>query len=339
MPSFFDAREASGLPRQGPRVAALLAFVALAGAVVAILRHARLASAPGRFADFDGTPGLVITEFDVHAKEAGRTTDGKSVSAREHDERAASLAFASAAPEDRQRVIDAVNYAAARLEARLLPIGTDFDEGDPVGQLRTTLTSYATTFNAAHALERGRWQSDDLAVRPVASCERASLRAGERCVPLWPRDGDAGVRHSVDGRARFLAWPAANAVVFEVSSEAAKSEVLVALRRRARVAESSVALALETSDLALRPVSEHAALEQAAERLGTALAASDRAVDEQLQALASRPLERPIVPWLALSERAIVVVPRLSAIHRRAELLAEVEAAVAGQQARWIHHR
>lgn len=326
-----------GIPRQGLRVAALLAFAALAGAVVAILPHTRLATAPGHFADFDDTPGLVITESNVRAGQVVGTTNSESAITRERDERAASLAFASAAPEERQRVIDAVNYAAVRLEARLSPIGTDFDDGDPVAQLRTTLTTYATTFNAAYALERGHWQSDDLAVRPVASCEGASLLPGERCVPLWSRVVDASASQSADERARFLAWPAANAAVFEVSSDDGKAAILVALRRRARVAESSIALVLEASDLALRPVAEHSALEHAAERLGTAMAASDRAVDDQLQALASRPAERPVVPWMALSERAIVVVPRLSALHRRTQLLSEVDAATAGRQTRWIH--
>jgi hypothetical protein len=255
-----------------------------------------------------------------HAAVAGpvlvvRTTAHKMTPARrpDADERAMALAAASMAPSDHAHVLELLDLATARLEARLSPLGTDFEESDPVEQLQRSLQQYLPVFTAARDLERGTWASDDLAVRVSTSCEAAHLAPDERCLPL--RDGPGAEPPSPEvKRARFLAWAASHAKIVDLGTPARAAACARTLREKATEALSPIALVLRAPDLALGPSDERATLQAAALRLGRAIVASGREAPKDLEAFARVPKQEAIAPWLALSDTQVVVVPRLSAL-------------------------
>ena len=231
------------------------------------------------------------------------------------DERAMSLVAASLSPADHDHVLELIDFATARLEAQLSPLGTDFDDGDPVEQLRKSLQPYLPLFTAAHELDRTVWLSDDLEVRIAASCEAAHPTPEERCVPLHDPPG-APPAPLETRRARFLAWAVSHEKLVDVGSPAAASACAATLRARATEALSPIALVLREDDLALRRGGEPSDLQAAAARLGRALLVSGRDPPKDLEAFARVPREERVAPWLAISSRQILVIPRLSAIGR-----------------------
>ena len=279
-----------------------------AAALVATLIAAALLGARGLRSRGPSVAGPVLVV---------RSTPRKVIPARrpDADERAMALAAGSLAASERAHVLELLDFATARLEAQLSPLGTDFDDGDPVEQLQRSLQPYLPIFTAARDLERGTWASDDLAVRVAASCEAARPAPDERCLPLRDPPGAAPPPSEVK-RARFLAWAASQAKIVDLGTPARAEACARTLRGKASEALSPIALVLRADDLALRPSNERAELQAAALRLGRAIAASGREAPKDLEAFARVPRQEQIAPWLALSETQIAVVPRLSALGR-----------------------
>ena len=230
------------------------------------------------------------------------------------------LAASSLSPSDRRRMLEMIDYTTARLEAKLSPFGTDFDEGDPVAQLRESLAPYLPSFTAARELERGAWQSADLAVRVAATCGDAHPAADERCISLWDATDSP---HDPGPRARFLAWAASHALVIELGTRERAEAHARALRTRATLATSTLALVLLDDDLALLPTPDRADLQAAAHRLGRAMAANGVRDTKDLEGFARAAGGGRVAPWLSVSRTQLVVIPRLSALGRRDELRRE----------------
>ncbi len=231
------------------------------------------------------------------------------------DERAMTLAAAAMAPSDHQHVLELIDFATARLEAQLSPLGTDFDEGDPVEQLRKSLQPYLALFTAARELDRAAWASDDLEVRIATSCAAADLAKGETCAPL--RDPPAAPPATSEvKRARFLAWATASARILDLGTKARAEQCARTLRVRSTEALSPIALVLLADDLALRPAGTPSDLQAAAARLGRAIVLSGRQPPKDLEAFARVPRQEPVAPWLGIKEGQVLVIPRLSSLGR-----------------------
>jgi hypothetical protein len=245
------------------------------------------------------------------------------------EDRATALAVASLSPGERQRLLDAMDHASTRLEATLLPGADDLGDGDPVAELQKETKKYLPALNAARSLTRGRWSANDFSARAVSGCDDPSIERDETCVPLWSPAEEGS-------RARFLAWAAANAAVFETDAPHACAE---ALRDGTVTDGAPIALVLVAEDLALTTVPERPALEAGAHRLGRALALTSRKEEShQLDALGrAPPTPGRALSWLEVGPKAMVVVPRLSALTRLGELDAAVLRSPSCRPERWIH--
>jgi hypothetical protein len=226
-----------------------------------------------------------------------------------------------------------MRYASARLEARLSPLGTDFGDTDPIGELRQATVAYAPSFTAAVAFDRGAWRASGLAVRAVASCDDARLAADEVCLPLA---GEVGGSSDVAGRARFAAWPLTRAAFVLLDTRHSAEELARALRERVSRDEATVALVLMDDDLAFRSGPERAELQSAAVRLGGLMEANRVHDAHYLDALARPPPAPRVAPTLTLSPVTVAVIPRLSALGRMSAFVAEIEAAAGQHRLRWI---
>ena len=244
------------------------------------------------------------------------------------EDRAAALAVASLSPADRKQLLETMDYATTRLEGPLLG-AEDFGEGDPVTELQEKTARYQPALAAARSLVRGRWSTKDLSTRTVASCDDPSIEKDETCVPLWGTDHEGS-------RARFLAWAASNASLFETDTP---NECTKALRDHLLDERSPIALVLDHRDLALEPIPERDSMKDSAHRLGRALAVTDRKDEgRQLDALGRAPPARAsALPWLETTPKTVMVVPRLSALSRLAEVHAAIRNALACRPSRWIH--
>jgi hypothetical protein len=260
------------------------------------------------------------------------------------DDRAMALAVASTSPESRKKILEAMSYATARLEARLSPLVTDLgdDDGDPVQQFRHSMAAYVPSFTAAREIERGSWRSADLAVRVARGCDEANVLPGEVCFSLWDtNDGPPDVAR----KARFLAWAASRAAVVDLGTRDRAIACAAALRARIGEEPSTVALVLTRDDLQLRPLDDRSEVQDAARKLGRAMAANDVEDTQHLEAFARAAPEGQVATWLDLPTSGLVVVPRLSAIGDTAGLVSEIEAAAAAQEPkthdeatlRWVH--
>jgi hypothetical protein len=245
------------------------------------------------------------------------------------EDRAIALAVASLSPEERKRLLDAMEYAATRIEGRVLPGADDLGEGDPIAELQNATKKYQPALAAARSVARGRASAKDLSARIVPSCNDRSIADDEKCVALWSNDHEGS-------RARFLLWAAANAAVFETDTA---RECVQQLRQHAVDEHAPIALVLGADDLALAPIPERDALTGAAHRLGRALSVSDRKEDgRQLESLGrAPPAPGRALPWLDVTPKTVVVVPRLSALTRLGELDSAIGLLPACPSPRWIH--
>ncbi len=242
--------------------------------------------------------------------------DGTRPSLRaDADERAMTIAAAAMGPSDRQHVLELIDFATARLEAQLSPLGTDFDEGDPVEQLQRSLQPYLALFTAARELDRTAWASDEIEVRIAMSCAAAHVGKGETCAPLRDPAGAPPPSAQVK-RARFLAWGMASARILDLGTKARAEACAKTLRIRSTEALSPIALVLLADDLALRPAADPSDLQAAATRLGRAIVVSGRQPPKDLEAFARVPRQEPVAPWLGVKDGQVLVIPRLSALGR-----------------------
>jgi hypothetical protein len=234
------------------------------------------------------------------------------------------LALSSMSAGERARVLDVMSYATARLEARLAPWGEDLadDQGDAVAELKREMAVYMPSLTAARELDRGSWRSPDLEVRVAVSCAEAAPE--DRCVPAWPLPLDAGMGDGAS-RARFLAWAVTSPALVEFRDASALETSARQLRERTSLRASTLALVLTERDLALQPVAERAALQEAALRLGRAMAANGGRESTHLESLGRASPSGRVAPWLHLSPTELLVLPRLSAIAQRVAFVHEIE--------------
>ncbi len=265
---------------------------------------------------------------------ADAPADASSAADDAREDRAMSLALASLTPTERRKILEGVRYTTARLEARLSPLGDDLgeDDGDPMALFRQGIARYSPALNAARALERGAWRAADVEVRAVASCAGALVAPGEACVGLWVRaEGEPAMAE----RARFLAWAASRSGVLDLGARTNRDACADALRARATDDDGLLALVLGDDDLGLRPAPERPELEEAARKLGRAMAANRIADDGTLDAFARAAPSGSAAPWLTLGPSALLVVPRLSALVRQREVAGAVERAPACAGLTW----
>jgi hypothetical protein len=268
--------------------------------------------------------------------EAGPESEPEPAAGEE--DRALALALASASGRQRAHLLELIDYAAARLEAKLAPWGVDLaeDEGDAVVQLGHELAIYVPSLTAARELDRGAWKGPGLVVRVAADCGRANVGPDETCAPLWTGASEREVDAPLVRRGRLLAWAAAGAGIVDLDRAEAFEAGARALRERTNLSGSTLALVLEAADLGLRPVPEREALEAAAGRLGRAMAANRvHERSSHLDALGRAAPAGRAASWLSLGPTSLVVVPRLSAIARRDDFVREIETALGGVPMRW----
>ena len=160
------------------------------------------------------------------------------------------------------------------------------------------------------------------------------MEKGETCLSLWDTSDGAP---DLGRRARFLAWAASRAAVFDVGTRERAEGCARALRERMSEDSSPIALVLTADDLALHPVPEWAALQDAAHRLGRAMAASHVEEATKLEAFARTAPQGRVAPWLALSPSTVLVVPRLSALAMTEALTQEIESVTGRGPFHWSH--
>ena len=306
---------------RGRVIAAVVVLVAAAGALGLARRHPPT----------ERGPGLV-----VRVREKTPTDDAGAGGV--HEDRAMSLALACTTPVERLRILDEMRYTTARLEARLSPLGDDLDDdaGDAMELFHRGVARYTPLLTAARAIEGGAWRSDDLEVRVVASCEGAARGRGETCVPLW-RSGRDRQEPPEAERARFLAWAVSRAALVDLGTPARSAACAEGLRASLRKDESTISLVIGAGDLAIREVPERPELEEAARKLGRAMAANRIDDDGELDAFVHATPSGRVAPWLTLEPATLLVAPRLSALVRTSELAREIEDAPSCAGARFVH--
>lgn len=260
---------------------------------------------------------------------AVRDVEASTASDDGSEDRAMALAVGSLTPAERKKLLEAMDYASTRLEGSVTPGADDLGEGDPVTELETSTKKYMPSLSAARSLSRGRGSAKGISARILASCDDPSIARDEKCVALWAADQDGS-------RARFLLWAASNAAVFDTESPAACA---TALREHMLDEGSAIALVLVADDLGLAAIPERDVLKDAAHRLGRALAVTRRKDEgRQLDALGrSPPPPGRALPWLDVGPKSVVVVPRLSALHRVRDVDAAIEGAPSCRPSRWTH--
>ena len=273
------------------------------------------------------------------ASGTAQTADAPDSSA---EDRAMALVVASTSSASREKILDVMRYATARLEARLSPLATDLgeDDADPMQEFRHSMAPFMPSFTAARELERGTWRSADLAVRVAPACAEANVAPDEVCFSLWDTtDGPP----DVGSKARFLAWAASRTAVVDLGTRERAMACAFALRERVGDERSTVALVLTRDDLLLRPLPHRQELKEAARNLGRAMAANDVEDTQHLEAFARAAPEGRVAAWLDVPAGGLVVVPRLSAIADAAGLAREIEAAARESTSdqpetlRWVH--
>ena len=187
---------------------------------------------------------------------------------------------------------------------------------------------------------RCRQVSEDghLSVRITATC--APEPPSTLCFPL--RRGSTAI-DPTEHRARLFAWPVAHAVVL-TAPDARGAEVLASsLRTNLDRATTTIALALERTELhGLRLSPDLASIARATDRLRELLSdagAPPDAESDLLARLARSTSAGDELPWLTLPPGAVLVVPRLGALANHDLFLAEVTRLAAGSHVpfEWVY--
>jgi hypothetical protein len=167
--------------------------------------------------------------------------------------------------------------------------------------------------------------------------DRCPARAGSSCIALA---APAASRDATHERARFLAWAITRAVRLRFANHAAAEQALSVLRARLCRGAGRTALVLSQEDAVGRRdavADEVRALAgRAREKLGRR--ASNTPVAELLGNLAASTPAPPLVPWVALGDTEILVVPRMGALAEHDGFVRDVRAALAAGalRAEWI---
>jgi hypothetical protein len=154
------------------------------------------------------------------------------------------------------------------------------------------------------------------------------------CAPGPPSTLCMPVAHSpkatgpIERRARLFAWPVTHAVLLRAMDVAKARALAASIRAKLDREKTTVALVLERSELhGLRASLELGAVARATARLMDALGDAGALSGDSgdlLARIARSTTTGDELPWLALPEGAVLVVPRLGALATRDVFLAEV---------------
>jgi hypothetical protein len=213
------------------------------------------------------------------------------------------LTLATLPAEQRGPFLDDLDAAAVSTEARANPLLVDFVGESVSDVLERARGWFLPLCTAAQAL------LEPLCYAPDGFAVEALPRGAS------PRDGDvSGWRAGPEGanarRARFLAWGASRSLVLRGSSRADLVGAERTLRPLCCRTDSSVALVV-TKEMA-HGVSPDPRIDGVLARFSR-LARAPGAPALPLSPVLPRPGEE-LVPWLALSDRELLVVPKLGAL-------------------------
>lgn len=265
------------------------------------------------------------------------------------------LALASLAGHELDELRAALETLASRLEARANPFGDDLDDGPPGEAMAAVRRSLAPALTAAHHLVTRTQTSADgtFAIVLGASCDEAPARA--TCFPLWRGEssGHSGgsdaqqtfASAELRARAAFFAWPIASAAVVRFADAKQAATLLEALRDRARIPGSRIALALDERALGGAADPRVDAICDAARSVVAHAGATRSSELEALRSLAAVPSRASApprrVPWLVLGSGEIMVVPKLGGLSDGAAFGHELDEVTLARglerEARWIH--
>lgn len=214
---------------------------------------------------------------------------------------------------------EALDGLRVRLEARSHPLILDLETMPVADQASAGARTFRPIWSAAATLAPGVWRRRGGWLVLRAACEGA-----DRC---WPVD------QVPDAALRLAAWPVTHAAVLR-GPPAALAIVAARLRLAATRAGSAVALVLDDATLSGAVEGPSAALVGAARRL------VDRAARLELSGLGW--LDEAMGPAVGAGLDALtgpgelLVVPRLSAVARRAAFRAEVVEAMGEGSVVWV---
>lgn len=277
--------------------------------LVAVLARWRLAKPPRAF-----LLQLEVTLADARSKDAAGASP-----------RGGALALNSLADSERAQLGQLLNDLADEAERRRNPFVEDLDGKDRHRELYTRLRAWGPSFSAAAALATGAWASEDdqITVRATDTCVQRP--PSTVCLPLVRAPGEVD---STERRARLFAWPIARALVLRVLDPGQARALATSLRTNLDREHTSIALALESTELhGLRLSPELVAVARATDRLEELLAdAGPLSAEESelLTRLAGSTTVSDALPWLQLPEGEVLVAPRLGALATRELFVDEV---------------
>ncbi len=209
--------------------------------------------------------------------------------------------------EDRAQIEPILEASTTRWEARANPLLEDFEDDDPDAALTAWFESAPPYVGTAMAASKTRYCGSD------GFCVRA-VHAGDACAVGWSE----GASESDRGRARFLAWPFAYAILVRVPPEAdprATAETLRAAARRS----SQIGLIIAGTDADAQREEPYATLGEhwrQHESWKFAASADGGAGDGEGEARAVFPAH--------LDRKEVLVLPRFEALRTGGALLEEV---------------
>jgi hypothetical protein len=213
------------------------------------------------------------------------------------------LALATLSPSRRSAILDEIEAALASVEARLNPLLVDLVEDDVVDVVRRNQRWLLPLCTAASAvLARGYEAPDGFRVEALAV--DAPRKPGD--VRAWQTQRE----DARERRARFLAWPVSRSVIVRDRFKGGAHQVEIALRDASARPESAVALVLDRR--LLYGASPEPRLEAVLARL---MKAGRRIQGENdLPFVPNTPAPGAcLVPWVALEDDELLVVPKLAA--------------------------
>jgi hypothetical protein len=237
------------------------------------------------------------------------------------------------APEERARLLDALEQFGIRLEARQNPFVEDLSDGDPEAPLLDLMRSVGARVAACNALAAGRWDAHDASLAVVAAPDCLGL-GSTACERVWTSESFAP--SGPIARARFLAWPLTAAAVLTFSDETEARRARDVLRANA-TRSKRIGVALLEADLAgdAQGATDIVALRERARAVMAQMPAALRANPKvaMISALAS-PADGRLVPRVRLAQTNVLVLPRPAVLADLDAFTEEVAAALASNEIR-----
>lgn len=210
----------------------------------------------------------------------------------------------------RTRLTEGLAALATRLEARHHPLVIDFADGDLRDDAEAFARRWLPARTAARVLARGRWPTAEGTVHLAARCPPA-----RRCVPLATAPTELPI----------AAWPLAHARRLRFADAATAARAATGLRARVDRPGGTLALVLASEP----PAQPSAALIRQTRRVLRRLPTGDARLRHLVERLAL-PAPAPRPRWWPAPDE-VLVVPRLSALARPAEISAEIDAALGAE--------